>query len=347
MNLSLRACVLWAAAIVTALFVLHPKPAEAGLQFCNRTSYVLYAALGMQDQSVMQTQGWTRIAPGSCQTAISQSLSVGPYYVIARTAQAHTGASRIWGGQTQLCAKDTNFALKSQIGAPNCPSDDAFPMPFAILDTHAMRTWTMTFTESQGLPTMDTARIAGLKRLLRDNGFKIASTDGRPDKAADVALTLFRKRMKLADNAGPEDLFDALETEALKIAAPAGYSICNDTNEPVWTSVGLKNGSDWVSRGWWTVSPGSCAKAISTPLSTDKVYLLAERKGGKRFIAGNTKFCVADIQFEIYGREKCSSRGLTETGFAETNTKGMTGYSVHISDEGLVAPLSLQPAIPK
>jgi uncharacterized membrane protein len=347
MNLSLRACVLWTAAIVAALAVLHSKPAQAGLQFCNRTSYVLYAALGVQAQSAMQTQGWTRIAPGSCQTAIPQSLSVGPYYVLARTAQAHTGAARIWGGQTQLCAKDTNFSLKSQIGSPNCPSDDAFPMPFAVLDTHAMRTWTMTFTESPALASMEAARIAGLKRLLRDNGFKIASSDGKPDKAADAALVLFRKRMKLADNAGPEDLFDALETEALKIAAPAGYSVCNDTNETVWTSVGLKNGSDWVSRGWWTVSPGSCAKAISTPLSAEKVYVLVERKGGKPFIAGNTKFCVADIQFEIYGRDRCSSRGLTEAGFAETSTKGVAGYSAHISDEGLVPPLALQPAIPK
>src|SRR5262249_16286499 len=154
-----------------------------------------------------------------------------------------------------------------------------------MLNTNAMRSWTMTFTESPALANMDAARIAGLKRLLRDNGFKIASTDGKPDKAADAALAQFRKRMKLADNASPEDMFEALETEALKIASPAGYSVCNDTNEAVWTSVGMKNGSDWVSRGWWTVAPGSCAKAISTPLSTDKVYLLVERKGGKPFIA--------------------------------------------------------------
>ena len=342
-----RAFVLWAVAIVTAVVVFHPRPTKAGLQFCNRTSYVLYAAIGAQTTTGMQTQGWTRIAPGSCQIAIAQSLSVGPYYVTARTAQAHTGPARIWGGQAQLCAKDTNFSLKSQIGAPNCPSDDAFPMPFAVLDTHAMRTWTMTFTETPDIGSMDAARTAGLKRLLRDNGFRIAAIDVKPNKAADQTLVQFRKRMKLADNASNDDLFDALETEALKISAPAGYSVCNDTDAAVWAAVGLINGSDWVSRGWWTVAPGSCAKVISNPLASEKVYVLAERKGGQRLISGNAKFCIADIQFEIYGREKCSSRGLTDAGFAETNTKGLTGYSAHISDEGLVTPLSAQAVMPK
>ncbi len=336
----------WAIALAAAALFL-PQPAKAGLQLCNRTSYVLYAATGEQSGPQIQTQGWTRLAPGSCEIAIAQGLSTGPYYVFARTSQAHSGPSRLWAGKTELCAKNTDFSLKAQLGAPNCPSEDAFPTPFALLDTRAMRNWTMTFTEAPDIGGMDAARAAGLKRLLRDNGYKIAQIDGRPDKATDAALAQFRKRMKIADNAGSDDLFDALETEAMKVAAPAGYSICNDTDETVWSAIGLKSGSDFVSRGWWMVPPGSCAKAIATPLKNDSVWLLAERKGGQALVSGSAKFCVTNIQFEIYGHGKCKARGLTEEGFAETKTRGLSGFSAHISDEGLVAPLSAQALIPK
>jgi uncharacterized membrane protein len=134
----------------------------------------------------------------------------------------------------------------------------------------------------------------------------------------------------------------------MKVAAPAGYSICNDRNEPVWAVIGLKYGNSGVSRGWWKVAAGVCIKAITTPLSTDKVYLLVQRPGGKPLVSGNTNFCVANVQFEISGRDHCKARGMSDAGLAETQTKGVIGYSAHVGDQGLIRPLKpVQATTPK
>ena len=133
-------------------------------------------------------------------------------------------------------------------------------------------------------------------------------------------------------------LFDALETEALKVTAPAGYSVCNDTEKPVYAAIGMKTGKVWPVRGWWNVAPGACARALTDPIARQKVYLLVERRGkdAKAVVTGAAKFCVTDIAFQIEGRERCGARGLREAGFAETNVKGLSGYAAHVGEEGLL-----------
>jgi uncharacterized membrane protein len=91
-----------------------------------------------------------------------------------------------------------------------------------------------------------------------------------------------------------------------------------------------------VSRGWWTVQPGACAKTVTAPLKTDAVYLLAQKKGGGAVVTGAKTFCTTPVIFEITGAQNCAGRGLTEAGFAMTATKGMTGYIAHIGPLGLV-----------
>ncbi len=53
-------------------------------------------------------------------------------------------------------------------------------------------------------------------------------------------------------------------------------------------------------------------------------------------MTGANKFCVADIEFDIQGRGRCASRGLTELGFAETKVKGLPGFAVHVGDTGMI-----------
>ena len=50
---------------------LSRRRPQAALKLCNRTSYILYAATSaMRRARRSDTQGWTRIAPGDCQTAL-------------------------------------------------------------------------------------------------------------------------------------------------------------------------------------------------------------------------------------------------------------------------------------
>jgi uncharacterized membrane protein len=93
-----------------------------------------------------------------------------------------------------------------------------------------------------------------------------------------------------------------------------------------------------VARGWWDVPPGACAKALTTPLAFDTVYLLAERHGNPKLVTGPATFCVTDVAFEIFGDKNCTARGLTEAGFAATTTKGKTGFAAHVGNDGLLPP---------
>jgi uncharacterized membrane protein len=319
-------------------FAAVASPADAAMKACNRTSYVLYAATGTVANTNVVSQGWTRIAPGGCKTVLLNDLTAPAYYIYARSSLAHSGASRAWGGSMNICVKDANFSSQDSLSAAQCKSDDFFQLPFARVDTHAMRNWTTTFSESPALTTLAQAQLAGLKRLLGDVGYKIGAINGTPDKATDAAITDFRKRQRLSASATMDDLFDALETEAMKTATPAGYSVCNDTAKSVAAALGQKQRDDWVSHGWWKIAAGSCARLVGDLSGLDSLYLFVQKIGGPPLVTGPNKFCVTDIEFDIQGRSRCAARGMTETGFAETRVKGLSGYSAHIGESGLMKP---------
>ena len=325
---------LCAAALASAVAAL---PAHASLRLCNRTSYVLYAATASAGAGDALVQGWTRVVSGSCRVAIPSDLAASAYFVYARTSSAHSGAPRAWNGNANYCVKDTDFSLRLPLLSTRCPALDLYELPFAAIATHHMRSWTTTFRETPNHDSMKSAETAGLYRLLIDNGAKIGASN--PGKAAEMALALFRKRMRLSDKASVANLFDALETEAMKTAAPIGYTVCNDTDKPVWAAVAQKKGSVTVSRGWWIIAAGGCAKTITDSVANAKVYLRVEKSKGVALVSGPEKFCVTAIEFEIQGRERCVARGLSEPGFAETNINGTAGFVAHVSADGLAAAL--------
>jgi len=122
----------------------------------------------------------------------------------------------------------------------------------------------------------------------------------------------------------------------MKTAAPAGYAVCNETNNAFWAALGQKKSAIWTSHGWWMVAPGSCAKMISESVTGNKIYLRVEKAKGRELVSGQEKFCVVNIEFDIQGRDRCMTRGLIEAGFAETNAKGAPGFVAHVSEAGLV-----------
>jgi uncharacterized membrane protein len=320
-----------------ALACVLASPAFAGLTLCDRTSYVLYAAVGDERGSQALTKGWLRLLPGSCRAAIEGPLTRGAHFAYARSSLAHSGPMRAWAGARPLCVKDGPFALREPLGAPRCSSDESFPLPFAALDTHGRRNWTMTFDETPPFKSMSDAEMAGLKRLLKDQGARIGAIDASRDKASVEALAAFRKRYNVPTNATTANLFDALESRALKTTAPSGYSICNDTAKAIWVALGLNAKGKWISRGWWKIAAGGCAKAIGDPLSADVVDILAQTPGGVPIVYGPQRFCVTNVEFEIEGRKDCRKRGLNEAGFAETKVRGLAGYTAHVTEAGLAA----------
>jgi uncharacterized membrane protein len=315
------------------ILVLEVFPAHASLRLCNRTSYILYAATGVASATDIVVRGWTRIVPGACRVALNGDLAAQAYYLYARSSPAHSGASRAWSGQVGLCAKDKDFALHVAAGSMTCATADANVLPFALINTHHMRSWTTTFRETPDFDSMQSAERAGLERLLSDIGERGANSP----KAIDLELLKFRKRLHMPPNARIDAVFDALETESLKTAAPLGYTICNDTVKPVWAAIGEKNGGVMDSRGWWAVGAESCTKVIAQSVAGHTIYLHVERAKNKALVSGSATFCVTNIEFEVQDNTRCAARGLREVGFAATNLNGSPGFTAHISDDGLVS----------
>ena len=331
-------------ALFGALLCVASTPASAELGVCNRTSYVLYAATAAVTAREIASEGWTRIVPGDCRTVLPGTLTGAAHYLYARSSQAHSGLARAWGGDRQICVRDVNFATRAAASAVNCQSDDFYTLPFAKIDSRHATSWISTLSETPAIATLMDARIAGLKRLLHDLGYAIPTIDGHPDKGVAAALDDFRKRQHLPGQVSASNLFDALETSAFKVSTPAGYSVCNDTTKSIAVALGEKAGATWISHGWWKIVPGSCAKAVTTPLATDSFYLYALRIDGHVLVGGSEKFCVADIEFDIQGRTGCKNRGLGEAGFAQTPVRGLSGFAAHVGETGLVASRTRSPS---
>lgn len=309
-------------------------PAFAKLTLCNRSSYILYAATSAISGSQSDTRGWTRIAPGDCQIARSETLTARGYLIYARSSLGHSGPPRAWGGNVRACVKNTNFVLHGPMPGSIC-AGDTFARPFAAVNTQGKPNWTMSFDERPAWPSLIAAQLAGLKRLLIDNGYKIGAIDDKPDKQTGTALADFRKRMRFSQEAGNADLFKALEDAARKRAVPAGYTVCNDAGELLLVALAQVKQGKPISRGWWKVEGGACARAITAPLTVNAVFLLAQTGNGATVVSGPEKFCITAIRFDIPGRGDCAARGFSEGGFARTATRGRLGYVAHIGGGGL------------
>lgn len=321
------------AGLLAGIF-LRAGPAAADFRVCNQTSYVLYAAVGYEAGVQMLTRGWTRVRPGDCATALQGTLNQPAYFLYARSSRGDAGPARAWGGRIRLCAKETNFAIDVPVGASRCASDDAFLVPFASISTGHKASWTATLTEAGHFATPAAAKAAGVTRLLGDIGYGLVS---RP-KGAAQALADFRNRMRLPANASDADLVDALETEALKSSAPAGYTVCNDGQAEIWTAIGLRLNRGSASRGWWDVPPGACARISTRPLDVMAVYLHATRVGNANLVGGPAMFCTGRGSFDFPVGAKCLGKDRTILGFAETDTRSLSGYVAHIGNAGLLPP---------
>ena len=317
------------------LLLLLPHPARADLRLCNRTSYVLQAATSTIKNTDSLTQGWTHLFPGDCAVAIKGPLGAASYLVYARSSLAHAGPPRAWGGAFPVCVKDSDFVLHQTVTQPYCTAADTFALSFAPVKMKPKNgEWTMDLDEAPAYPTLTAAQLAGVKRLLTDNGYKVGTVNGLPSKQTGVALADFRKKMKFKPTDGNEVLFAALEKEAGAKTAPQGYAVCNDSGEPLLAAIAQTGPGKPSSQGWWRIAPKACAHALTNPL-VGPVYLFAQKLNGTALVTGNDKFCTAPVAFQVEGRD-CAARGLAETGFASTAGSGLGGFVAHIGAKGLV-----------
>src|SRR5262252_8155470 len=89
-------------AAAISLFV-SSAPAHADLKLCNRMSYVIEAAIGIDEKSATATRGWFRIDPATCRVVAQGTLAADRILLHARALPVY-GASPIpQNGSDTLC----------------------------------------------------------------------------------------------------------------------------------------------------------------------------------------------------------------------------------------------------
>ena len=132
-------------------------PAQASLNLCNRTSYILYAATAAINGGKAPDARLDPHRARDCQTAQAGADRRRPTCVYAPVpGSAIPGRSAPGAAQFPICVQGRRlrFAPQKTLGA-DCVADDQFSLPFAALDTKGMPNWSMTFDENPAYAVAD------------------------------------------------------------------------------------------------------------------------------------------------------------------------------------------------
>jgi uncharacterized membrane protein len=299
-------------------------------------SYVVEAALGIEDKGAVATRGWFRINPGQCRIVLNGNVEAETLYLHAR-ALAVYGASPVpQGGHADLCVANDNFVLAS---ARICNRPAESLARFTAVRPSVTEQGLTAYLAEEAEYTDEQARDAGIQRLLVIAGYDASPVDGIRGGKTDAALTRFFEDSKLGSPmAGRSDLFDLLITAAQRPDG-AGFAWCNETPYLVMAALGVEEKGAVTTRGWYRIEPGKCLRP-DLHGQVRRVFSLAEAIGGdgealKRadrpvVWGGETILCTRNALFELSDHQDCTGNGLTASGFASIELGGQGGTTVRL-----------------
>ncbi len=306
----------FAALILVVFAPLARAQTESGWKLCNHTSYIIEAATGRPEGKGITVDGWVKLQPGACRMAVTGPLQPNVHFVYARTSPAHRGGVREWGGKTQLCVDPTGgFSIESP---PECAAMGLESRSFRAVKVESTTNWTNRFEETENF-NADTARAAGIQRLLEEAGVVAGVIDGNLGNKTRAAITQFLKDNGLPPTTSDADLIDFLEQIAKERGRSVGLTLCNRTKNRIWSAIGRRGIEGWESRGWWLIEADGCARVIDKPLRTSEHYIYAEMEDGagvRRLSRAANKFCVGRAKFAIIGRDDCEATAYRTELFA-------------------------------
>ena len=316
--------------------LLAATQAQAGLTLCNRTSYRVQAAIGLEKRAIVATRGWFRLDPGECKLVLDGTLDADMVYLHARTPPLYGSAPIAQSGQAELCVRDGDFDMADGRGCPV---------------SQQARFSAARPSEQPGGPTVNLAeesdyddaqaRLAGIQRLLAIAGYDAYPIDGVPGAKTQAALAKFLSDRKLpTDAASKPEFFDTLLTAAANPEG-TGFSWCNDTKYTVMASLGIVEMGSIVTRGWYRVAIGQCLRPDLRG-NPHRLYSYAEAVDGNgRTIrqgdaalswGGSVALCTRDGKFELSDHKDCAARGLNSAGFAVIDVGGQPAPTVRFKE---------------
>ena len=311
-----------AVCLALAVWLSASGPARAqdgGWELCNKTSYIINTAVARPEGQAVVVEGWTKLRPGACETAIGAPLTPGVHFLYGQSSDAHRGGARDWGGDRELCVDPTgSFSVESP---PDCAEFGLDGRQFRPVLIERRNGWQTTFTETNQY-SFDQAEAAGVQRLLEDAGVFSGRVDGLLGRETRAAIRDFLNSQGLAADTSDTDLIDFLEQSAIERARDVGFTLCNRTEYPIWGAIARMRGDDWESRGWWRLEAGGCARAIDRPLNQRQYFVYGEMElpdGRVRTLKrASDTFCVSRAKFAITGRDDCEAAAYRSALFNET-----------------------------
>ena len=303
-------------------FFASSAPASADLKICNRMSYVVDAALGIDEKAATATRGWFRIDPAACRVVVQGTLTADRILLNARSLGVYGASPLPQNGSDTLCVAPGNFVIAA---ARECRSGQT-PAPFTQVTPSQTDDGNMVAYLAEDSEYDDEqARLAGIQRLLVIAGYDAAPIDGVDGPKTQAALASFLKSRNLPADVVQSPNFFATMIDAVQSPSPTGLTWCNDTPHKVMAAVGTDDGKSVMTRGWYHIDPGKCLHPDITG-QPKQVYSFAEAvDADNRTIklkdkplnwGGAKELCTRESKFETNEQGDCPSRGFAATGFA-------------------------------
>jgi uncharacterized membrane protein len=308
------------AAILSFLF--SAVPAYADLKLCNRMSYVVEVAIGIDEKAATATRGWFRIDPAACRVVAQGTLAADRILLNARALGVYGSSPIPQSGGDTLCIAPDNFVIAA---ARQCRSGQT-PAPFTQINpTRTDDGNLVAYLAEDSEYDDEQARLAGIQRLLVIAGYDAAPIDGVDGPKTQAALAAFLKSRGLTADVVQAPKFFATMIEAVQSPSSTGLTWCNDTPHKIMASVATDDGKAVISRGWYRIDPGKCLhpdvvgqpkQIFSFAEAVDAENRTIKLKDRPLNWGGTTQLCTRESKFEINEQGDCATRGLAVTGFA-------------------------------
>ena len=303
-------------------------PAHADLRLCNRMSYVVEAAIGIDDKTATATRGWFRIDPAGCRVVLQGNLTADRILLNARALAVYGSSPIPQNGGDTLCIAPENFVIAA---ARQCRSGQT-PAPFTQIAPTATDDGNLVAYLAEDSEYDDEqARLAGIQRLLVIAGYDAAPIDGVDGPKTQTALAAFLRSRGLSPDIVQAPNFFAAMIDAVQAPSSNGLTWCNDTPHKIMAAVGTDDGKTVISRGWYRIEPGKCLHPDVTG-QPKQIFSFAEAvDADNRAIkfrdkplnwGGATPLCTRESKFEINEQGDCGTRGLAAAGFTAVDMSG-------------------------
>ena len=297
-------------------------PARGDLKLCNRMSYVIEAAIGIDEKSATATRGWFRIDPSACRVVLQGTLTADRILLNARALPVYGASPLPQNGSDTLCVAADNFVIAA---ARQCRPGQTPAQFTQINPTRNDDGSLVAYLAEDSDYDDDQAKLAGIQRLLVIAGFDASPIDGVDGPKTQAALSAFLKSRSLsADFVQSPSLFTTM-VEAVQAPSSTGLTWCNDTPHKVMAAVATDDGKAVTSRGWYRIEPGKCLHPDVTG-QPKRIFSFAEAVDAEnrtiRFKdkplnwGGETQLCTRESKYEVSEQGDCGTRGLSPTGFA-------------------------------